>query len=259
MPCHPNSLDGKGGFALRSRPHVRCCDIGTQTRSSHVHHLLCRGRTPGGAVKAETIAAPAKKARKAVQCIMFASSSGSEARVASRCFDQSRYSGPNEKGGNYIIFSGDLGSLRSGGSLVLFTIAFCQAHTHGQRLPGHLCTPCSAGLAARQRHPGPHHVACPPPLHAQALAWGPLAALRLHQASNPRRRPLAATQPPTRAHARSLPQAPRTTAMANSSYRNSTAFIWHSSGGRCPPQRPPALKTSSSSETHASRGGVCGR
>ena len=31
--------------------------------------------------------------------------------------------------------------------------------------------------------------------------------------------------------------------MANSSYRNSTAFIWHSSGGRCPPQRPPALKT----------------
>ena len=99
MPCHPNSLDGKGGFALRSRPHVRCCDIGTQTRSSHVHHLLCRGRTPGGAVKAETIAAPAKKARKAVQCIMFASSSGSEARVASRCFDQSRYSGPNEKGG----------------------------------------------------------------------------------------------------------------------------------------------------------------
>jgi hypothetical protein len=36
---------------------------------------------------------------------------------------------------------------------------------------------------ARQRHPGPHHVACPPPLHAQALAWGPLAALRLHRAS----------------------------------------------------------------------------
>ena len=42
-------------------------------------------------------------------------------------------------------------------------------------LPGHLCTPCSAGLAARQRHPGP--------LHAQALAWGPLAAVRLHRAS----------------------------------------------------------------------------
>ena len=143
-----------------------------------------------------------------------------------------------------IASTGDLGSLRFGGSLVLFTIAFCQAHTHGQRLPGHLCTACSAGLAARQRHPGPHHVACPPPLHAQALAWGPLAALRLHQASNPRRRPLAATQPPTRAHARSLPQAPRTTSMAHFSYRNSTAFIWHSSGGRCPPQRPPALKTS---------------
>jgi hypothetical protein len=31
--------------------------------------------------------------------------------------------------------------------------------------------------------------------------------------------------------------------MAHFSYRNSTAFIWHSSGGRCPPQRPPALKT----------------
>jgi hypothetical protein len=31
------------------------------------------------------------------------------------------------------------------------------------------------------------------------------------------------------------------------SYRNSTAFIWHSSGGRCPPRRPPALKTSRTS------------
>jgi len=56
---------------------------------------------------------------------------------------------------------------------------------------------------------------------------------------NPRRRPLAATQPPMRVHTRSLPQAPRTTAMATSYYRNSTAFIWHSRGGRCPPQRPP--------------------
>ena len=37
---------------------------------------------------------------------------------------------------------------------------------------------------------------------------------------------------------------PRTTAMAHSSSRNSTAFIWHSSGGRCPPHRPPAPKTS---------------
>ena len=61
---------------------------------------------------------------------------------------------------------------------------------------------------------------------------------------NPRRRPLVAAQPPTRAHIRSLPQAPRTTATASSSYRSSTAFIWHSSGGRCPHQRPPALKTS---------------
>jgi hypothetical protein len=40
------------------------------------------------------------------------------------------------------------------------------------------------------------------------------------------------------------PQAPRTTATASSSYRNSTAFIWHSSGDRCPPRRPPALNTS---------------
>jgi hypothetical protein len=64
---------------------------------------------------------------------------------------------------------------------------------------------------------------------------------------NPRRRPLVAAQPPTRAHTRRLPQAPRTTGMANSSYRNSTAFIWHSSGGRCPHQRPPAIKTSRTS------------
>ena len=64
---------------------------------------------------------------------------------------------------------------------------------------------------------------------------------------NPRRRPLVAAQPPTRAHIRSLPQAPRTTATASSSYRSSTAFIWHSSGGRCPPQCPPALKTSTPS------------
>ena len=35
--------------------------------------------------------------------------------------------------------------------------------------------------------------------------------------------------------------------MASSSYCSSTAFIWHSSGGRCPPRRPPALKTSRTS------------
>jgi hypothetical protein len=39
-----------------------------------------------------------------------------------------------------------------------------------------------AGLA-RQRPPGPHQLGCPPPLHAQALARGPLAAVRLHRAA----------------------------------------------------------------------------
>jgi hypothetical protein len=48
-------------------------------------------------------------------------------------------------------------------------------------LPGHLCPPCSAGLAARQRPPGPLKLGCPSPLHAQALARGPLAAVRLHR------------------------------------------------------------------------------
>jgi hypothetical protein len=39
----------------------------------------------------------------------------------------------------------------------------------------------SAGLAARQRPPGPLKLGCPPPLHAQALARGPLAAVQLHR------------------------------------------------------------------------------
>jgi hypothetical protein len=64
---------------------------------------------------------------------------------------------------------------------------------------------------------------------------------------SPRRRPQAAALLPTRAHTRSLTQAPRTTATASSSYRNSTAFIWHSIGVRCPPRRLPALRTSSPS------------
>ena len=72
-----------------------------------------------------------------------------------------------------------------------------------------------------------------PPMHAQALARGPLAPSKPHP--NPRRRPLAAAQPPTRAHTRSLQQAPRTIAMASSSYHSSTAFIWHSSRGRGSP------------------------
>ena len=42
---------------------------------------------------------------------------------------------------------------------------------------------------------------------------------------SPRTRPQAAALLPTRTHTRSLTQAPRTTATASSSYRNSTAFI----------------------------------
>jgi hypothetical protein len=57
---------------------------------------------------------------------------------------------------------------------------------------------------------GPHHLGFPPPLHAQALARGPLAAVRLHRAS----------RTPTPA-----------------------AIRWRRRV-RCPPRRPPALKTS---------------
>jgi hypothetical protein len=70
---------------------------------------------------------------------------------------------------------------------------FLQQHHHSSRriihdqhqvccLPGHLCPPRSAGLAARQQPPESLKLGCPPPLHAQALARGPLAAVRLHQA-----------------------------------------------------------------------------
>jgi hypothetical protein len=52
---------------------------------------------------------------------------------------------------------------------------------------------------------------------------------------------------PTRSYTRSPTQAPRTTATVSSSYRSSTAFIWHSRGVRCPPRRLPALRTSSPS------------
>jgi hypothetical protein len=34
-------------------------------------------------------------------------------------------------------------------------------------LPGHLCPPCSAGLAAGQQPPGSIHLGCPPPLIAK--------------------------------------------------------------------------------------------
>ena len=53
----------------------------------------------------------------------------------------------------------------------------------GPRLGRHAaCPPLSAGLTARQRPPGPLKLGCPPLLHAQALALGPLAAVRLHRA-----------------------------------------------------------------------------
>ena len=39
-------------------------------------------------------------------------------------------------------------------------------------LPGHLCLPCSTGLAAGQRSPGSGHLGCPPPLPAKAYARG---------------------------------------------------------------------------------------
>jgi hypothetical protein len=143
---------------------------------------------------------------------------------------------------------------------------------HDQRqvyhLPGHLCPPRSASLAARQRPPGPHQLGCPPPLHAQALARGAvrlpspnryMAFARFCFCKNNKRTIIteqsAVAQPaqpsaqaeallPTRAHTCRLTQAPRTTATASSSYRNSTAFIWHSSGVRCPPRCLPALRTS---------------
>ena len=58
---------------------------------------------------------------------------------------------------------------------------------HTQPIPGllpsgHLCPPSSASLAARQLPPGPHQLGCPPPLHAQTLARGPLATVQLHPA-----------------------------------------------------------------------------
>jgi len=39
-------------------------------------------------------------------------------------------------------------------------------------------------------------------------------------------------------------KAPNSTAFIGRKAVELTAFIWHSSGGRCPPRRPPALKTS---------------
>ena len=88
-----------------------------------------------------------------------------------------------------------------------------------------------------------------PPFCTLKHLHGPLAAIRLHQAvgSGTARaavRTQVAALLPTRAHTRSLTQAPRTTATARSSYCNSTAFMWHSSGVRCPPRRLPAPRLS---------------
>jgi hypothetical protein len=142
---------------------------------------------------------------------------------------------------------------------------------------GHLCPPRSTGLAARQRPPGPLKLGCPPPLHAeyrsqtgiqQKLNFVSVRTIKERSSSSDctgtscssttapnswqwhsrRCRPMpAAALLPTRAHTRSLTQAPRTTATASSFYRNSTAFIWHSCGVRCPPRRLPTLRTSSPS------------
>jgi len=94
-------------------------------------------------------------------------------------------------------------------------------------------------------------VGLPPPSARSSACTGTscssTTAPSSRQWHSPRSRPQAAALLPTRTHTRSLTQAPRTTATASSSYRNSTAFIWHSSGVGCPPRRLPALRTSSPS------------
>ena len=127
---------------------------------------------------------------------------------------------------------------------------------HDQRqvcsLPGHLCLPRSAGLAAGHRPPGPHQLGYPFPSHARSLARGPPAQLRMHSISRHLpRHPLAAELRPTQAHTRNLStQAPKTTATASWFSRNSTASTRHSSATKFPPRRLPALKTSSSTGPH---------
>jgi hypothetical protein len=118
-----------------------------------------------------------------------------------------------------------------------------------RQLFGHLCPPRSAGLAARQRPPKTPSVWMPPHLaHSSACtetSCSSTTAPSSRQCHNPLSRPTqAAALLPTLAHTLSLTQAPRTTATASSSYRNSSAFIWHSSGVRCPSRRLPALRTS---------------
>jgi hypothetical protein len=62
------------------------------------------------------------------------------------------------------------------------------AESYDQRqvccLPGHLCPPCSAGLAAGQRPPESSRLGCTPLLHAIAPARGPPSELRLRSAGS---------------------------------------------------------------------------
>ena len=116
---------------------------------------------------------------------------------------------------------------------------------HDQRqvcsLPGHLCLPRSAGLAAGHRPPVPHQ---PPPSHARSLARGPPTQLRMHPIIRHLPRHPPAELRPKQAHTLSLStQAPKTTATASWFSRNSTASMRHSSETRFPPRRLPALKT----------------
>ena len=127
---------------------------------------------------------------------------------------------------------------------------------HDQRqvccLPRHHCTPCSAGL------PG-NDIQDPTTWDADNLCTLKRLHVDLLQQYDCTEQAAPHPPPPSAggsaaANAGAHPQPPRTTAMASSSYRNSTAFIWHSSGGRCPPQRPPALKTSRPSSPRSDHG-----
>jgi hypothetical protein len=112
-------------------------------------------------------------------------------------------------------------------------------------LPGHLCLPCSEGLAAGQRPPGSLHLGCPsiaPPPLARSSACtrtscNNTTAPISRQQHSPRRRPAqAAALLPTRAQTcRLSTQAPRTTATANSFFRNSTASTRQLRGVGFPP------------------------
>jgi hypothetical protein len=109
------------------------------------------------------------------------------------------------------------------------------------------CLPCSTGLAAGQRSPGSSHLGCPPSLPAKTSARGTATVLRQHRspaAAQPAPPSAGGSAAATRAQTSSLsPQAPRTTAAANSFCRSSTASTRNSSGVRFPTRRLPALRT----------------